>query len=505
LKLVNLWNKNQKSTMLASIKKYFVAVLFCFLFFQTSAKDYPASLFGIYSDGVTLNTRSIQFGVDYIHQQGGERLVFDVGRYLTGSIHLKSNVTLHLMEGAVLLGVLNPFDYDRDGVTALVLGNGQQNIAITGKGIIDGQGRQVARNVAALVHEGLIKDSFRNDRPEVEIRPMLIYFRSCENVVIKGVTMHNAAAWVQTYDQCKNLRIDSITVDSRAFWNNDGIDIVDCDSAAITNSYIDAADDGICLKSHDAKMVCENILIRNCTIRSSASAIKFGTASLGGFRNIRIINNRVFDTYRSAIALEAVDGGFIENVEADSLQVFNTGNAIFMRIGERIAGKQGKLQNIKIDHVFVEIAATKPDSGYEYEGPIENMPRNISPAIIIAGLPGAMITNISLKNIEVKHPGGGNPLLVKISLDALDSVPEKPTAYPEFSMFRELPAWGIYIRHARDAQFTNVSLLCAKKDYRTAIVLDDVGHSQFISMNIKEPGNKKSFYEYHSAEIIFKL
>src|SRR5204863_7240734 len=114
----------------------------------------------------------------------------------------------------------------------------------------------------------------------------------------------------------------------------------------IANSYIDAADDGICLKSHDAKKVCQNIVARNCMIRSSASAIKFGTASLGGFRNIRIINIKIFDTYRSAIALEAVDGGFIENVEADSLQVLNTGHAIFLRIGERSDGKKGRLDNI---------------------------------------------------------------------------------------------------------------------------------------------------------------
>jgi hypothetical protein len=490
--------------MLAFIKKYLVAVLLCFQFFESSATDYPASLFGIYSDGVTLNTRSIQFAIDYIHQQGGGRLVFDVGRYLTGSIHLKSNVTLHLMEGAVLLGTLNPLDYDREGFTALVLAHDQQNIAITGKGIIDGRGRQVAGNVAALVHKGLIKDAFRNDRPEVEIRPMLIYFRSCSTILIRDVTMRNAAAWVQTYDQCKNLLIDSITIDSRAFWNNDGIDVVDCDSVAITNSYIDAADDGICLKSHDPKMVCQNILIWNCTIRSSANAIKFGTASLGSFRNIRIINIKVFDTYRSAIALEAVDGGFIENVEADSLQVFNTGNAIFMRIGERVSGKKGRLENIRISNVSAEIAAAKPDSGYEYEGPIEDMPRNISPAIIIAGLPGAMIKNISFNDIKLKHPGGGNPLFAKILLDALDSIPENPAAYPEFSMFRELPAWGIYIRHARDVQITDVTLLCRKKDYRTAIVMDDVHHSQFISMDVKEPGNKKSFYQYHSTEIIFK-
>ncbi|MEP7108025.1 MAG: glycosyl hydrolase family 28 protein [Ferruginibacter sp.] len=487
-----------------SAKKYLIATILFLQSFQGLAKDYPASLFDIYSDGITLNTRSIQFGIDYIHRQGGGRLVFDVGRYLTGSIHLKSNVTIHLVEGAVLLGVLNPFDYDRDGFSALIFGHDQQNIAITGKGVIDGQGRQVARNVTALVYKGLIKDTFRNGRPEVEIRPMLIYFRSCQNVLIRGVTMRNAAAWVQTYDQCKNLRADSITIDSRAFWNNDGIDIIDCDSVAITNSYIDAADDGICLKSHDPKSICQNILIRNCTIRSSANAIKFGTASMGGFTNIRIINNKVFDTYRSAIALEAVDGGFIENVEADSLQVLNTGNAVFLRIGERIGGKKGRLENIRVSHLLVEIAAGKPDAGYEYEGPIEDMPRNISPAVIIAGLPGSLIRNIFLADIELRHPGGGNPFFAKIMLDKLDSIPEKPAAYPDFSMFRELPAWGIYIRHARDIAITNLGLSCMKKDYRTAIVLDDVHHSRFITMDIKEPGNKKAFYKHNCSEIIFK-
>jgi polygalacturonase len=318
-----------------SLRKYFFTIALCSWFFQCTAKDYPASFFGIYSDGVTLNTRSIQFAIDYIHKEGGGRLVFDVGRFLTGSIHLKSNVTLHLLEGAVIVGSLNPLDYDRQIFTAVVLSDDQQNIGITGKGIIDGQGRQVARNVVDLVHKGLIKDAFRNDRPEVENRPMLVYFRNCTNVLIQKVTMRNSAAWVQTYDQCIRLRIDSITVDSRAFWNNDGLDIVDCDSVVVTNSYLDAADDGICLKSHDASKVCQNVNVRNCVIRSSASAIKFGTASLGGFRNIRITNIRIFDTYRSAIALEAVDGGSISNVEVDSLRVSHTGNLIFLRIGDR--------------------------------------------------------------------------------------------------------------------------------------------------------------------------
>lgn len=162
------------------------------------------------------------------------------------------------------------------------------------------------------------------------------------------------------------------------------------------------------------------------------------------------------------------------------------------------------MQNIKINHFYAEIAAGKPDIGYEYEGPVEDMPRNISPPVIIAGLPGAVISDISLKNIELKHPGGGNPLFAKISLESLDSVPEKPAAYPDFSMFRELPAWGIYIRHAREVQFTNLKLMCEKKDYRTAIVLDDVHQSTFLSSDIKEPGNKKKFYMNKSTEIIVK-
>jgi hypothetical protein len=486
------------------MKKCFIALLVCFQFLQSTAKDYPASLFGIYSDGVTLNTRSIQFAIDYINQQGGGRLVFDVGRFLTGSIHLKSNVTIHLLEGAVLLGALNPLDYDRKHLTALILCHDQKNVAITGIGVIDGQGRQVARNVVELVHKGLIKDAFRNDRPEVPIRPMLIYFQNCKNILIKNVTMRNAAAWVQTYDQCKNLRVDSITVDSRAFWNNDGIDIVDCDSVTISNSYIDADDDAICLKSHDSTgAICQNVVVRNCTIRSSANGIKFGTASLGGFKNVKLINIKVFDTYRSAIALEAVDGGFLENVEADSIYVQNSGHAIFLRIGARRQGGS-RLENIRIKNVTVEIAATKPDAGYEYEGPIEDMPRNISPAIIIAGLPGALINDVSFNNIEIKHPGGGNPEFARVSLNELDKVPEIPASYPDFSKFVELPAWGVYIRHAKNIGFTNIRLSCNKKDYRTAIILDDVHNSKFISTTIKEPGKKKSLHQHKSSGISFK-
>jgi hypothetical protein len=294
-------------------------------------------------------------------------------------------------------------------------------------------------------------------------------------------------------------------VDSKAFWNNDGFDIVDCDSVALTNSYIDAADDGVCLKSHDATRFCNNILVQNCIIRSSANGIKFGTASYGGFRNIRLLNNKVFDTYRSAIALEAVDGGFLENVVVDSLQSLNTWNAIFLRIGERVVGKKGRLENIQIRNVHAEVPAGKPDAGYEYEGPIEDMPRNLTPGIVIAGMPDARIHGVLLENVDIIFAGGGNPMFAKVGLTDLDKVPEKAKAYPDFSMFGELPAWGAYIRHADKVEFRNVSLTCEKKDYRTAIVLDDVHQARLGAPIIKEPGQKKeTIFQYNSTEITTK-
>ncbi len=483
------------------LKQTLLIAFFLLQSFALLAKDYKASLFNINSDGVTLNTRSIQFAIDHISANGGGRLVFYVGRYLTGSIHLKSNVTLQLEEGAVLVGSTNPFDYDKKTWTSLIFAHDQQNIGITGKGVIDGQGKAVAVNVIANIEKNLLKDPYKYGRPSEANRPMLVNFAKCENILVRGVTLRSSASWNQTYDQCKNLTVDSITVYNVDYWNQDGVDIVDCEDVKVTNSYINAADDGICLKSHDATKACKNILISNNTIRSSANAIKFGTASRGGFSNVRIINNKVFDTYRSAIALEAVDGGFLEDVEIDGLRATNTGNLLFLRTGERVAGKKSRLQNIKISNVDGDIPATKPDAGYGYEGPIEDNPRNISPGIIIAGLPDALITNVSLNNIKLRHAGGGKAEYANVPLDELDRIPEIPAQYPEFSMFKELPSWGVFARHATGLKVNNLTMVCERKDFRVPVVLDDVSNSSISGLKISQDGKKQEIFQRNTKNI----
>lgn len=171
------------------IRKIMILCLLVEMVVPVWAKDYQMTMFGIKSDGTTMNTRSIQKAIDFISENGGGRLVFTVGRYLTGSIHLKSNVTIHLGEGAVLVGSTNPYDYDMElkAWYGLILANKQNNIGITGKGVIDGRGRELANNFINQVYSGVIKDKLQLGR--VANRPKLVYFRECKNVEIKGVTM----------------------------------------------------------------------------------------------------------------------------------------------------------------------------------------------------------------------------------------------------------------------------------------------------------------------------
>ncbi len=486
--------------------KAIVLTLALFCFFGASAKDYNASVFGIKSNGTTLNTTAIQKAIDHIHEEGGGHLNFYVGRYLSGTIELKSDVHIILHEGAILVGSANIYDYNIETPnTAFVYAKNANNISITGLGVIDGQGHEVAYSLLDQVHKGIIQDELKYDR-SAKYRPKGIYLRECKNVEISGITIKNTAEWVQVYDQCENLKIDKITVDSKVYWNNDGLDIVDCKDVVVSNSFFDSSDDAICFKSHDATKVCENIVVRNCVARSSASGIKFGTVTRGGYKNIKIINNKVYDTYRSAITIATPDGGIIDNILVDSLYAYNTGNAIYLRIGARWnKGKIGSMSNITIQNMYAEIPATKPDAGYQYEGPIEDLPRNISPASIV-GLEGHDITNVTLRNIEIVYPGGSNPNYAYRGIKAadLDAIPEMESAYPEFSQFKELPAWGFYVRHAKNVTFENVTLTAKEPEYRPAIVFDDVKGAKLLEMKYNFPGRGKKFYQYKSTGIIQK-
>lgn len=431
--------------------------------------------FGAAPDGQTNNATAIQAAIDRAHHAGTGIVRIPPGQFLCGTIYLKSGVELHLETGAVLLGSTRRFDYDKITWHALILAKEQENIAITGEGTIDGQGAALAANVVQLVKDSIIIDPYwGNNRPHERERPQLIELVRCKNVRINGITLKNSACWVQTYQQCDGLRISNITVESRAYWNNDGIDLVDCRNTVVRDCLINSADDGICLKATFQPSFCDSIRIENCTIRSSASALKFGTSSFSGFRNVQVRNLKVFDTYRSAVALEIVDGGFMENIEVSDIVAKNTGNAIFIRLGHRYKERPvGSIRNIRLHDITVEVPDTRPDAGYAFEGPEVTEPHNLFPSSI-CGLPGHPVQQVSIENILIRFGGGARRDRAFISPDSLDLVPERPHAYPEFSMFGELPAWGFYVRHVEGLQMKNIRLECLSPDFRPALVFDDV-------------------------------
>lgn len=324
------------------MKKRFIFIL-CGLFLcagTIAATDYNALQQGAVGDGKTLNTKSLQSAIDALHEKGGGQLYFPAGRYLTGSLQLKSNVTLYLEKEAVLLGSTSPYDYPGFSTEkelkvnndhfdqALIYAEGAENIGITGEGCIDGQGRELALTIDSLHHTGELVDKHYNTyRKRPNTRPKLLFMRNCRKVELRKTNFRSGAAWGLSFSLCADLTIDSLHVENRAYWNNDGIDISDCKEVRISNCFINSADDGICLKSHNRGAWNDRVSISNCHIISSASAIKFGTESLGGFKNVTIDNIRVKDTFRSAIAIESVDGAEIENVKLENIEIVCPGRA----------------------------------------------------------------------------------------------------------------------------------------------------------------------------------
>jgi hypothetical protein len=222
----------------------------------------------------------------------------------------------------------------------------------------------------------------------------------------------------------------------------------------------------------------------------------------------------VYDTYRSVIALEAVDGGVLEDVDVRNMTAVNTGCAILVRLGHRNKDSvYSKLRNVYIGNIKVQVPKGKPDAGYPTEGPLLKYPswfkkdpnnpyQSVSPwnhssidssAVVyphnvfpssISGLPGHEVENVKLENIEIVYEGGGSKEVNYFPLDSLESVTEAETSYPEFSMFGELPAWGMYVRHAKGITMKNVSMVLQNPDYRIAFIADNVKGLVLDKINI---------------------
>jgi len=430
--------------------KCFISVGLVWLFTASSVcgddNVYDVSDYGAKPDGKMLCTRSIQKAIDECARDGGGTVYFPRGTFLSGTIYMKSGVALRLDMACTLLGSAELKDYPptvqafrsyTDNYTdkSLIYGENLERIAITGRGTIDGQGR-----------------AFKGP---YKVRPYIIRFIQCRNVTVEDVTIRNSPMWVQHYLACDDVRISGITVRSVVNANNDGINIDSCERVIISDCNIRSGDDAIVLKSTSDRP-CRNVAVSNCVLSTRCNALKMGTESNGGFENIVITGCAIYDTRLAGVALEIVDGGTMDRVVVSNITMNKIGTPIFLRLGNRARPFKkdmkkpgiGTLRNITISNIEA--------TGANATG------------CAISGLPEAVIENVTLSNVRLSFAGGGT------KEDASRTIDEKPTAYPEYSMFGRLPAYGFYFRHVKGLKLLNFQLQSAKGDMRHALVFEDV-------------------------------
>jgi polygalacturonase len=442
-------SKTSNCKLLLTIALVFTAPLLT----ADAAKVMDATKAGVVGDGTTLNTAPIQKAIDACSAAGGGTISFPAGRYITGTIQIKSNVTLRIEKDAILLGSTEAGDYRNldpfiDGTGnplghALIVAMDAENVGIEGNGTIDGQ-----------------SPALKKKQKTYAVRPFLLRWVRCTNVTVRDLRLTNPGAWTLNFFQTKGAVIERVTIRSRDLGmpNNDGIDLDSCENVRVRKCDIISGDDALCIKATSAAKPSRDIVATDCQLSTRCNAIKLGTEAIGGFEAITISNCKITNTKMSGIALNAVDGGDLRNVRISDVTMDGVAVPISIRLGARLK-------------TFREGDQPKPAPGKLRDVVIKNVTaKNIGMiGMLINGVPGFPVEALTLDNVQLELPGGGTAEAAKVKLG------EKENAYPEFNMFgKTLPAYGIYARHVRGVKFNNVRTNLLKPDARPAVVLIDV-------------------------------
>ncbi|HLP73667.1 MAG TPA: glycoside hydrolase family 28 protein [Bacteroidales bacterium] len=403
--------------------------------------------FGAKGDGKTLDTRSIQNAIDVVFKNGGGVVDVPAGKFLIGTLILKDNVELHLHPGATLLGspdyhdyteIIHKYDSRTNGLYAkyfMIFAEGAENISITGTGIIDGNGLK----------------NFQESDPQ-NLRPYMIRLVNCSRVTIRDVKLLESANWTLHLLGCSDVNVDGVDIDNHVRSNRDGIDIDACNRVTVANSRFNTGDDAIVLKSTNDTL-CQNVAVTNCIIRTTASAVKTGTESGGGFKNITVSNCVIRDLPdHTGIELITVDGGMMQNIVIDNIVMENVASPLFIRLGNRArpykAGQyvdhQDDVKSIYLNNITV-VDCKRPG--------------------ILMGLNSKKLNDIVITNYSVKNSVEQTPV-------PYDKVPLDEFGYPAGTYFKNLPAYGLYVRNVEGLRLQNINMYSAEGETRPALVLD---------------------------------
>jgi polygalacturonase len=461
------------------IRKIFIAMMLLplYLMAANTTSVYNVKYYGAKGDGKALDHVAINKAIEAANKVGGGQVVLPAGIYLCGSIRLKSNVDLHLMAGAKILAAhaeMKAYDesekwagpqYQDGGHTffhnSLIWAERADNISITGRGTIDGLGlTKKDTEKAGNVQGGSIGTGDK-----------AIALKLCRNVLIRDITIFRGGHFAIIVTGCEIGTIDNVSIDT----NRDGIDIDCCKYFTVSNTKVNTPnDDAIVLKSSYAlkkPVPCEHILITNCIVTGYklgtfldgtyvpekvnwvCGRIKLGTESNGGYRNITISNCTCM--WSSGLAFEEVDQGRMENIVVNNISMSHVHHyPIYITTGCRNRGPKERTDVSSARDIYINnVIADDCDS---------------LAGIIITGMEGYPIRNVTLSNIHIQYRGGGHQVTKPYR--------EQGTNYPEPRWAGPTPAYGLFARHADGIRLQNVEFELIRPDERPEIVLEDVAN-----------------------------
>ena len=420
--------------------------------------------FGGVPDGATLNTAAFAKAIDALSKKGGGTLTVPSGIWYTGPIVFQSNINLHLEKGALIL-FSSDFDLyplvhtvfeglDTRRCQSPISGRNLKNIAITGEGSINGSGdawRPLKKSKVTDGHwqrvvksGGVVKDgnywfptkgSLKgNDMSDMNVpkgdlsdeewnsvkdflRPVMVSFIECENVLLEGVLFENSPSWNIHPLMCKNVIVDNVFVRNPGYsQNGDGLDLESCTNSIIINSTFDVGDDAICIKSgkdEDGRrrgLPTENVIIDNCKVFQGHGGFVVGSEMSGGVRNISVSNCQFLGTdVGLRFKSRRGRGGVVENIYVNNINMFDIATESFL-FDLYYGGKSASEaledgDETPAENVAYSVDETTPVFRNIY---VKNLTsRNARRAMYFNGLPEMNITNINLENTTITATYGG--------------------------------------------------------------------------------------------------
>lgn len=419
--------------------------------------------FGAKTDGLFLNTKAINDAVSACSKNGGGVVLVPNGFWLTGPVVLQSNVNLYLSKNALLQFTADKTQYALqetfwEGVAAArnqspISAVGATNIAITGSGVIDGNGdawRAVKKDKLTetqwkgkLASGGILSEDKKTWYPSASsfkgsttkdagvlkgtktakdfedikdfLRPNLLVLTKCKNVLLDGVTFQNSPAWNLHPLMCENLTVRNVYAKNPWYaQNGDGIDIESCKNVLLENSTFDVGDDGICIKSGKDEegrkrgMPTENVTVRNCVVYHAHGGFVIGSEMSGGARNINVTNCTFIGTdIGLRFKTTRGRGGVVENIYCDNINMKDiAGEAILFDMYYMakdpvpLAGEQREAPKVEL------LPVTEGTPQFK-----NFLVKNIvcdgaEKAVFIRGLPEMSIKNIAMENMVIKAKNG---------------------------------------------------------------------------------------------------